>query len=180
MQLAQSSALKRSLTNLGNAIQNGDMTTANTLLTQFIKDNPQYAAGSSSATQLQDPISKDFQTLATAVSSNQVGAAQSAWKQVTTDLSKDGVNLSSSAGSTAEIVAQSQTAMDQQIISDIFGTGSSDTSSLATILGQSANSSSSVGLSSSLLGSWVTYQQGGNAIPSTTSSSLGNILNTAA
>jgi hypothetical protein len=182
VQLAKSSALKRSLVNIGNAVQNGDMTTANTLITKFVKDNPQYAASSTSSSQSQDPLTTDFQTLAAAVSNNQVSAARSAWKQVTTDLSKDGVNLqSNNAQATAEVVAQSKASMDQEIISTIFGSSSSsDTSSLASLLSGSTDSSSTTGSSSSLLSSWVTYQETGSTTSSSTSSTLGSILNTSA
>jgi hypothetical protein len=47
--LAQTSALKRSLDNLGNAVQSGDLTAAGAILTAFIKANPQYASASSAA-----------------------------------------------------------------------------------------------------------------------------------
>ncbi|HEX3800309.1 MAG TPA: hypothetical protein VH413_16565 [Verrucomicrobiae bacterium] len=179
-QLAQSSALKRSLTNIGNAIQNGDMTTANSLLTTFIQQNPQYAASSSSSSQSSDPISQDFQTLAAAVSNNQTDAAQSAWSKVKSDLNNDGVSLSTSANSTAQIIAQNKASTDQTILSDLFGNSSSDGSLIGTLLGGSSDSGSTTGLSSSLLESWVTYQQGGSATPATPSSLSSNILNTLA
>lgn len=181
MQLAKASALKRTLNSLGSAIQSGDMTSANTILTQFIKDNPQYAPGTSGAAQSQDPISKDFQTLATAVGNKQAGAAQSAWKKVKADLSKDGVNLTNSAQSTAAVLAQSKVSMDQQILSSIFGTSSTDSSSLSALLGGTSDSNSSTsGVSSSLLSQWVTYQNGGTTKPTTASTTLGSILNKSA
>jgi hypothetical protein len=178
-QLAQASALRQSLNNIGNAIQTGDMTTANTLLTAFIKNNPQYAAGSTTASQ--DPISQDFQTLVTAVSNNQVSAAHSAWTQVKSDLAKDGVNLSSAPASTAETVAQSQASMNQELLSDIFGTSSGT----ASLLGGSGDSKGSVGLSGSLLSAWISAEDGTSTTPSqtasatsTTASTTGGILNT--
>src|SRR5579863_6949024 len=100
-QLAQSSALERSLYNLGSAIQGGDLTSAGSILTSIIQANPQYATSSSSptsggSTQSQDPINQDFQNLATAISQNDLATAQSTWAQLKTDLATAGVtNISS-------------------------------------------------------------------------------------
>jgi hypothetical protein len=181
-QLAQSSALKRSLNSIGSAIQNGDLTTANTLLTAFIKQNPQYAASSSSnsSTQSSDPISQDFQTLAAAVSNGQTSAAQSAWSQVQSDLKNDGVTLASNADSTAQIIAQSNASTNQTILSDLLGGGSGSGSLIDSLIGGSSDSSSSAGLSSSLLQSWVTYQHGGTTTPAASSSTSSSILNSLA
>jgi hypothetical protein len=141
------------------------MTTANSLVTAFIQDNPQYAstAGGSST----DPISQDFQALATAVSGNQTGAAQTAWANVKNDLAKDGVNLSTTA-TTAEAIAQNKATMDQEILGDLFGgssASSAGTPSLASLLGGSTDSSGTAGVSSSLLNDWATYNQGGTITP---------------
>ena len=77
-QLAQTSALKRSLNSLGTAVQNGDLTSAGSILAAFIKANPQFASTASDGSQAQDPINQDFQALADAVSGNQVDAAKGA------------------------------------------------------------------------------------------------------
>lgn len=178
-QLAQAAALRQSLLNIGNAIHSGDMTTANNLLTAFMNDNPQYDTGSSSG-RSQDPINQDFQTLTTAVANNQVSAAQSAWTQVTSDLAKAGVNLSTGASSTAEIVAQSKATIDQELLTDLFGSSSSaSTPTLASLLaGSSSDSSGSSNdrLSASLLSNWLTYQENGNTMPS--ANSTGSVLDT--
>ena len=78
-QLAQMSALKRTLSNLGQAIEKGELVPASTILTAFFKANPQYVSTSAADSQSQDPISQDFQALAAAISNNQVDAAQTAW-----------------------------------------------------------------------------------------------------
>jgi hypothetical protein len=177
-QLASAATLRNSLNAIGNAVQNGDMTTANTLLTAFIQNNPQYDSTSSSSSST-DPINQDFQTLATAVSGGQVDAAKSAWASVTKDLANDGVNLSASAV-TAQAIAQSKTTIDQDIVSDLFGdSSSSSTPSVASLLGGSTNSSGSVGLSSSLLNDWVTYDQDANTTPVATATPQ-NVLDTTA
>jgi hypothetical protein len=175
-QLAQTSALKRSLSNLGSAIQSGDLVAANTMLTAFIKANPQYSAPSGGASQPQDPISQDFQTLATAISNNQVDAAKSAWTQVKSDLANDGVT-SLSDGTTSELLAQNKATTEEQLVTDMFGTGTGGTPSISSLLGGS-DSSSQIGLSSSLIGNWLTYQQNGATTPAATSSSASNLLNT--
>lgn len=178
-QLAQAAALKQSLVNIGNAIQNGDMTTASNLLTAFMKDNPQYDTSSSGDSQ--DSINQDFQTLTTAVANKQVSAAQSAWTQVRNDLAKAGVSLATGPAATAEIVAQTKSTMDQEILSDLFGTSANSSSpTLASLLAGSSDSSSSssTGLSSSLLSQWVTYQENGSTVPTTTADSSGSVLNT--
>jgi hypothetical protein len=158
MQLASAATLRNSLNAIGAAVQNGDMTTANSLITTFIQNNPEYSStsGSSSST---DPVSQDFQTLAAAVSGGQVSAAQSAWASVKSDLAKDGVNLNTSAV-TAQAIEQNKTTIDQDILGDLFGDSSS---------------SGSVGLSSSLLNDWVTYDQAANTTPAATTPQ--NVLN---
>lgn len=160
-QLASAATLRNSLNAIGAAVQNGDMTTANSLLTTFIQNNPQYASTSSSSSST-DPITQDFQTLATAVSGGQVGAAQSAWASVKSDLANDGVNLDTSAV-TAQAIEQNKTTIDQDILGDLFGDSSS---------------SSGAGLSSSLLNNWVTYNQDAYTTPVATTPQ--NVLNTTA
>ena len=175
-QLAQSSSLKRSLVGIGKAIESGDLTSAGKLITSFVHQNPQYSSSAPAGTS-QDPIANDFQTLASAVSNKQLGAAQTAWSKVKTDLTKDGVHLSSSNESTAALLKQNKASIDHQFIQDLFGSSSSDSSSLSSLLGGSSSSSSSIGLSSSVLSDWVTYQEGGNT---SRSNPAGKILNTKA
>jgi hypothetical protein len=180
-QLAETASLKQSLTQIGSAIQNGDMSSANSLLTAFMQQNPQFDTTSSSGSgDSQDPVNQDFQTLVSAVSGNQVSAAQSAWTQVQNDLAKAGVSLSNSAATTAEAVEQGKAQMDQQLLSDLFGTSSNDDSSLASLLAGSNAPNDSTGLSSSILGSWVTYEEGGATTPTSTQGTLGSLLNTSA
>jgi hypothetical protein len=159
-QLASAATLRNSLNAIGTAVQNGDMTTANSLITTFIQNNPQYASTSGSSST--DPISQDFQSLATAVSGGQVSAAQSAWASVKSDLANDGVNLNTSAV-TAQAIQQNKTTIDQDILGDLFGDSSS---------------SGSGGLTSSLLNNWVTYKQDANTTPIATTPQ--NVLNTTA
>lgn len=180
-QLAQTSALKRSLSSLGTAVQNGDLTSASSILAAFVKANPQYASTSSSGSQSPDPINQDFQALTDAISNNQVDTAKSAWTQITGDLAKSGVtDLSTGPAATAQLLAQTKASMDQEILSDIFGTGSGDNGSLTSLLGGSSDSSSSVGLSSSLLSEWLTYKAGGNTSPTPTADNAGSNLDSAA
>ena len=180
-QLAQTSALKRSLNSLGTAVQNGDLTTAGSILTAFIQANPQYASTSSAGSQSQDPINQDFQALADAISNNQVDTAQSAWAQIKSDLAKSGVtDLSDGPAATATLLAQTKASMDQQILSDAFGTSSGDGISLLSLLDGSSSSSSGAGLSSSLLSNWLTYKEGGSTSPTAAADSAGNNLDTTA
>ena len=179
-QLARTSALKRTLSNLGAAVQKGDMSSANSILTAFIKANPQYAATASNAAASQDPINQDFQALANAISSNQAGTARSAWAQVQSDLAKDGVtNLSSGPSATAQLLAQTKASLDQEVLSDMFGASTGGDPSITSLLGGSADSSNGTGLSSSLLSNWLTYQSGGNALPAVGTASTGQLLSTA-
>ena len=85
-ELAQTSALKRNLNNLGTAVQNGDLTSAGSILSAFIKANPQFAITSSADSQAQDPINQDFQALADAITNNLADTAKSAWTQIKSDL----------------------------------------------------------------------------------------------
>jgi len=164
--------MERSLYNLGTAVQNGDLTSAGSILTAFIQDNPQYAysststSSSSSSSQTQDPINQDFQTLANAISSNQVAAAQSAWTQIQSDLASNGItNLSDGKAATAELLAQTQASITQQIVSDALDASPID---------------SGTGLSSSLISSWLTYQDGGSATSLSSAGNTGSILDTSA
>ena len=180
-QLAQTSALKRSLNNLGTAVQNGDLTSAGTILTAFINANPQYASTSSSDTQSQDSINQDFQALADAITNNLADTAKSAWTQIKSDLATSGAtDLSDGTAATAELLAQTQTSLAQQILSNAFGTSSGDGLSLTSLIGGNSGVSGSVGSSSSVFSDWLIYQAGGNTSPAAASASAGNRLNTTA
>jgi len=180
-QLAQTSALRRSLNSLGTAVQNGDLTSAGSILTGIIQANPEYANTATHGSQSQDPINQDFQTLADAVSNNQVGAAQNAWTQIKSDMAKDGVtDISDGTADTAQLLAQTKASISQQIVSAAFGTNSGGGLSAISLFGGSDASSSGAGLSSSLIGGWLTYQEGGNTLPAASAASTGNNLNTVA
>ena len=180
-QLAQTSALKRSLNSIGTAVQNGDLGTAGSILTGFIKANPQYASSSSEGSSSQDPINQDFQTLADAISKNEADSATSAWTQVKSDLASDGVtDLSDGTAATAELLAKTQASISQQIVSDALGTASGGSLSVASLLGSGSDASGGAGWSSSLISSWLTYQAGGNTAPSTSAASTGKALDTSA
>ena len=173
--------LGQALYNLGTAIQNGDLTSANSILSAIIKANPQYASTSSDGSPSQDPINQDFQALADAISNNQVDAAKGAWTQVGSDLSKNGVtNLSDGTAATAELLAQTNASIAQHIVSDTFGTSSASSLSVTSLLGGSDGSTSGPGLSSSLINDWLTYQAGGQASPTVATNSTGNHLDTSA
>ena len=180
-QLAQTSALQRSLYNLGTAVQSGDLTSAGSILSGIISANPQYASTSNGGSSSQDPINQDFQTLANAISNNQTDVAQSAWTQVKSDLAKDGVtNTTDGTSATAELLAQAKSSVVQQIISDTFGTSPGGGVTATSLLTGSLDSSSDAGLSSSLISNWLTYQAGGSTSPSAMVPSTGANLNTTA
>jgi len=180
-QLAQTSALKRNLNNLGTAVQKGDLTSAGAILSAFIKANPQYASTSSGGSQSQDPINQDFQALADALSINQVDAAKSAWTQITSALAKSGVtDLNDGVSATAKLLAQAKASISQQILSDAFGTGSGSGISLTSLLGGSSGSNSGTGLSGSVLSDWLSYQAQGNPTSAGAAISARSILDTTA
>lgn len=178
MQLAQTSALKRNLNSLGTAVQSGDLASAGSILAAFVKANPQYTSTASTGSTSQDPINQDFQALADAITNNQTDAAKSAWTQIQSDLSKSGVTDLSDG--TAKLLAQTKASISQQILSDALGAGSGGDLSLASLLGRSTDSSSAVGLSSSLISDWLTYQAGGNTSPTAANTNAGTKLDTAA
>ena len=180
-QLAQSCALKRSLNKLGSAIENGDLASAGSILTAFVKANPQYASTVADGSPSQDPINQDFQALADAISNNQSDTAKSAWDQVKSDLGENGVtDLSDGTTATAKLLTDTKASIDQQILSNTFGTSSGGSLSVSSLLGGSGNLGSGAGLSSSLISNWLTYQAGGNASPPAAAGSTGNSLDTAA
>jgi hypothetical protein len=207
-QVAQTSAFERSLYNLGTAVQNGDMTSAGSILTALIQANPQYAAASGasgSSTQSQDPLNQDFQNLASAISSNQPDAAKTAWTQLKTDLAKAGItNISSGTALAAQAVAQNNVAMEQSLLSALFSNSSDSTSgspnlatllggstdstdsnsNLATLLGESSDSSSTSSAPAdsltAALNNWLMYQSNGSATVPTNTDPTANGLNTVA
>jgi hypothetical protein len=183
-QLAQSSALERSLYNLGSAVQSGDLTTAGSVLTALIQANPQFAASSSSSgsTQSQSPINQDFQNLANAISSNDPDTAQSVWTQLKSDLAAAGVtNISSPSNIAAQTLASNKLSEDQTLLSSLFGGGSDGSSTLDTLLGGGGSSDSSVGSAvNSAISNWLTYQSNGNATIPANTIPTGSSLNTTA
>ena len=166
---------------LGTAVQNGDLTSAGSILSAFIKANPQFAITSSADSQAQDPINQDFQALADAITNNLADTAKSAWTQIKSDLATSGAtDLSDGTAATAELLAQTQTSLAQQILSNAFGTSSGDGLSLMSLIGGNSGASGSVGSSSSVFSDWLIYQAGGNTSPAAASASAGNRLNTTA
>jgi len=179
-QLAQTSALKRNLNSLGTAVENGDSASAGSILTAFIQANPQFSI-SSDITQSQNPINQDFQALTDAVSNDQVDAAKSAWTKIQSDLADSGVtDLNGGADATTKLLAQTQASISQQILTDAFGASSAGASSLTTLLGGSSGTSSTTGLSGSLLSDWLTYKAGGSTSALPSAASTGSNLNTVA
>ena len=185
--MAQTSAFERSIYNLGTAVQNGDMTSASSILTALIAANPQYATSSgtsstsgtstsSSSTQSQDPLNQDFQNLASAISSNQPDAAKTAWNQLKTDLAKAGINnITSPTNLAAQAVAQNKVSMEQSLLSALFsGESNSDnssSSSLVSLLGGNSDSTDSTDSSSPSLVSLL----GDSSDSSSTSSSTDQV-----
>jgi hypothetical protein len=179
-QLAQSSALRRSLNNLGVAVQSGDLSTAGSVLTALQKAHPEYAASSAEGTQSVDPINQSFQTLANAISSNEADAARSAWTQIKADLAKEGVtDISDGTAATAKLLEDSKDSIAQQILSDTFGTSSGSPVTINSLLSGSSKSSSEA-LSNSLMSDWVTYRAGGKTSLPPAVTSAGRKLDTAA
>ncbi len=180
-QPAQTSALRRSLTSLSVAIQNGELAPASSILVAFFKANPQYTATADDGSQSQDPLAQAFQALATAISNNQVDAAQTAWTQVKGHLARDGVtSLGDGTTSTSEVPVQTEASNGEQIVSNPFDVNSGSDAAITAPLDGGDSSDHQSGVSGSLIGNWLTYQQGGTAAPATTISSGGELLDTAA
>jgi len=70
--------------------------------------------------------------------------------------------------------------MQQQIVSDAFGIRSGGGVSVSSLLGGASDSGNGTGLSSSLLGDWLTYQAGGKPALPAAPVNAANALNTAA
>jgi hypothetical protein len=164
-QLAQTSALNRSLSNLGTAIQNGDLASAGSILSAVMTANPQFASTSTDGTASQDPINQDFQALSNAVSNNQVDSAKSAWTQLKTDLAASGVSITNnSAATAAQLLAQNKESEVQELLGALFGNGSSG--SVSSLIGASSASATSPDLSS-IVSNWLAYKADGNVSPTT-------------
>ena len=180
-QLAQTSALKRNLNSLGTAVQNGDSSSASSILTAFIQANPQFASTSGDGAQIQSPINQDFQALADAVSNNDVDTAKGDWTQIQSDLADSGVtDLGDGTDATAKLLAQAKASVSQQILNDAFSTSSASGPSVASLLGASNGPSSNAGVSSSLLSDWITYKAGGSTSPIPTAATAGSNLDAVA
>ena len=179
VQLAQTSSLRRSLNNLGAAIQSGDLTTAGTTLAAIVKANPQYAASTSNASQSQDPINLDFQAVSAAIDNNDVTASRTAWTQLQTDLTKNGVSISDGTSATSKLLSDSKISINQQILTDAFGTSAASAGSLVSLLGGTTSTSDSSSVDA-LVSSWISYKAGGNATSTTVPGTTGGTLNTTA
>ncbi len=180
-QLAQSSAFQRSLYALGNAVQNGDLTSAGSILSAFIKSNPQYASTASDGSPSQDPINQGFQALADAISGNQPDDAKAAWSQLKSALAQSGVtDISDGSAATTKLIAQTKDSISQQILTDAFSSSSGDLSLTSLLGGGSSGGAGSTGLPTSVLNDWLTYQSGGKTASSVPASSSGQALNATA
>jgi hypothetical protein len=179
-ELAETSQLRRSLNNLGTAIQSGNLSSASSILSAIIKAHPEYATTSSSdtSTTSTSPINTDFQAVAQALDANDADAAKTSWTQLKGDMADAGVtDLSDGKADTAKLLAETKTSVDEAIISNMFGVSSSSDSSVATLIGASSSSDSSSDAVSSAISSWLTYEADGKT---STSSSTTSTLNTAA
>jgi hypothetical protein len=179
-ELAETSQLRRSLNNLGTAIQSGNLSSASSILSAIIKAHPEYTTTSSSdtSTTSTSPINTDFQTLAKALDASDADAAKTAWTQLKSDMAAAGVtDLSDGKADTAKLLAETKTSVNEAIISNMFGVSASSDSSVATLIGDSSSSDSSSDAVSSAISSWLTYEADGKT---STSSSTTSTLNTAA
>jgi len=176
-QLAQTSALKRSLSCLGAALEGGDLTSAASILAAIMKSNPQFATTGAAGSAADSPINKDFQALGDAVSKNQVDAAKSAWTQTKSDLAAGGItNLGNGAADTAKLLAQNRADEDQALLGAIFG--SSSANSVSSLL-PGVNTASGTDISS-VVGDWLTYEANGSASPPVIPGASGGEVNTTA
>jgi hypothetical protein len=181
-QLAQTSSLQRTLFNLNTAIQNGNLGAAGSNLAALMKAYPQYASAAGDSSSDQDPVNQDFQTLAAAIDANDIDGAKSAWSKAKSDLANDGLSaIQNPAETTALVLAENQASMDQALITNLLGAGSSPDSSLATLLGDgsggAADSSNSV---SALVSNWLAYEADGSASSAAPASLTGSQLNASA
>lgn len=176
--LAQTSKLGRELNSLGAAVQKGDLTGASSALSTLLKDFPEYAP-STDSTASQGTINQDLQTLSDALTNKQSDAAQTAWTQLKSDLaSANIIDLNASVASPAQVIANSQLSEEQSLVSALFGTSSSDSSSISTLLG--TDNSSGTDSISSLVSNWMTYKVNGTATAQPSVSAPTNTLNATA
>ena len=178
-QLAQTSTFERTLYNLGSAIQNGNLTTAGSILTAFIQANPQYATSSSNSADSQNAINQDFQNLASAISSNQADTARSVWAQLRSDLAQAGVTeISSGTDIAARVVAQNKLSLEQSLLANLFGATSDSSQSVSSLLGATSGPSAGTDSFNAAISNWLTYEASGRASSSATSTSAtGSALN---
>lgn len=174
--LAQASSLNRSLYSIGNSIENGDLPGAGSKLTELMQAFPQYATSSGGTADSTNPINNGFNAVSNAIVNGDADAAKTAWSQLKTDLAGAGVKeLSDGSADTAKLLADNKAAINQSVLSAIFGSKSSSQSNiLGTLLGSTTTSSGSDSVSAAL-NKWMTYQA--TAGSSTTSDTSGGSLN---
>jgi hypothetical protein len=175
MQLAQTSQLKRHLHHLDTAIQKGHLSSAISILTALAKAYPEYAISADDSTaSTGDPINKGFQEVAKALDENDAGAARTAWAQLKSDLAKAGVSdITNGKAATAKLLADTKSSIDQAIIGKMFGVGSKEIASFATLSGISGDTSSDP--VSTAIAKWLSYEADGktsDATDKTTGSNL--------
>ena len=141
VQLAQTSALQRSLYNLDTAVQSGNLSSAGSNLAAIMKAYPQYAPSASDSSSSQDPVNQGFQALADAIGKNDAAGAKTAWTKIKSELTKEGLPaLKNPTDNTALVLAQNKESMDQSVLSSLFGTSSSTTPSVDSLLGGASSS----------------------------------------
>jgi len=175
--LAETSQLRRSLYNLGSAIQSGNLGSASSILTAIIKAHPEYATTSSSntsSTSTGSSINSDFTAVAAALDASDADAAKTAWTRLKSDLAEAGVtDITNGKADTAKLLAETKTSVDQAIISNMFDVGSSGDSSAATLIGASSSSSSdSDDAVSAAISNWLTYKATGKTSSTTSDTTL--------
>jgi hypothetical protein len=172
VQLAQSSKLVRSFSSLDSAIQTGNLTAAAGIIAAIAKDNPQYAASTTSGSTSSDPINQGFQTLSSAITQGDTEATRTAWTQLKSDLADAGVTISSGASAMQKIIAQAKDSIDQAIISSLSLGLSENGNSASSLLGNaSADSSATSDTLGTLVSQWVTYKTTGATSQISTNSS---------
>lgn len=168
-ELAQTSKLKRFLSDLGSSIERGDLSSAGATLTAIKKAFPEYVTAATSAnvssasTQTaQTGINGDFSAISDAITSGNAEAAKSAWTQLKSDLAKSGIkNLKTS---TAELLTSAKASVDRTLLTSLFGSDSAN-DSLATLLGGGSSTASTSSMLSELVARWQTYKATGETAP---------------
>lgn len=178
-ELAQTSSLKRSLYNIGNAIENADLATAGKRLTALMKAYPQYATSSTGTTNSSNPINDDFKEVSDAITKNDADGAKTAWAKLKADLADAGVKgLTDGTSDTSKLLADSKASRNQAILEAFFSTGSdSGADTLSTLLGSSTSASTDNSVNA-LVSNWLTHRTTGTSgASSSTSNTSGSILN---